>query len=212
MIDDLVTKGTQEPYRLLTSRAEYRLLLRHDNADLRLSEKAHEIGLLSDERYQTFLHKRELIQSYSEKLNEIRFTPKSEVNQLLESMGYEKLNDGISALELLRRPHLSLELLKPYTGLDIEPAVRKQIEIEVKYEGYIKKARKEADRLKAMENLKLNDVNYDEVENLSLEGRQKLKAIQPFNVGQASRISGVNPADIAVLAIYLEQRRRNKEA
>lgn len=208
MIDDLVTKGTQEPYRLLTSRAEYRLLLRHDNADERLSQKGFEIGLLPHAAYEQYTNKAKRIKEVMKQLQEIRFTPKSSITTYLNDLGFDELNEGISALELLKRPGIDLNALLPYTNLEIEKEVARQIEIEVKYEGYIKKAKKEADRLKAMENLRLIDINYDEVENLSLEGRQKLKAIQPMNVGQASRISGVNPADIAVLAVYLEQRKR----
>ncbi len=210
MIDDLVTKGTQEPYRLLTSRAEYRLLLRHDNADARLTEKGYQIGLINEERYQRYRQKMQDIETISAQLSEIRFTPKSEVNNYLKELGYEPLSEGINALDLLKRPQVTLAGLSPYLAMTIDEEVAKQIEIEQKYEGYISKARKEADKLKAMENLKLVGINYDEVENLSLEGRQKLKAIQPASVGQASRISGVNPADIAVLAIYLEQRKRTQ--
>ena len=207
LIDDLVTKGTKEPYRLLTSRAEYRLLLRHDNADARLSEKGYEVGLLPKTRIEKYRKKQEDIQKYTEFLNQIRFTPKSEVNQYLTENGFDPLRDGMSALELLKRPGITIKGLQPYTQLEITDEVAKQIEIETKYEGYIVKAKKEAAKLQSMEKLKLVDVNYDEVENLSLEGRQKLKAIQPFNLGQASRISGVNPADIAVLAVYIKQRR-----
>lgn len=206
LIDDLVTKGTKEPYRLLTSRAEYRLLLRHDNADARLSEKGYEIGLLPQARIDKFRKKQEDIQVYTEKLSEIRFTPKSEVNAYLNENGFDTLHDGLSALELLKRPGVTIKGLSPYMDLEISEEVAKQIEIETKYEGYIVKAKKEAQKLQSMEKLKLVNVNYDEVENLSLEGRQKLKALQPFTVGQASRISGVNPADIAVLAVYLKQR------
>ena len=211
MIDDLVTKGTQEPYRLLTSRAEYRLLLRHDNADMRLTEKGYEIGLISQDRYDRFKKKISDIEAGAKALSAIRFTSKSEVALYLEKLGFDPLTEGISALELLKRPGVTIDELKPYTHLEISEEAARQIEIEVKYEGYIRKARKEADKLKAMENLKLTGINYDEVENLSLEGRQKLKAIQPASVGQASRISGVNPADIAVLAIHLEQRKRQNQ-
>ena len=206
LIDDLVTKGTKEPYRLLTSRAEYRLLLRHDNADVRLSEKGYAVGLLPQARIEKFRKKQQDIQEFTEKLSTIRFTPKSEVNTYLNENGFDTLHDGMSALELLKRPGVTIKGLSPYMDLEISEEVAKQIEIETKYEGYIVKAKKEAQKLQSMEKLKLIDINYDEIENLSLEGRQKLKAIQPFNVGQASRISGVNPADIAVLAVYLKQK------
>lgn len=207
MIDDLVTKGTQEPYRLLTSRAEYRLLLRHDNAEERLSEKGFNAGLLSKERYQKYLDQKKAVEEGIQALSEIRFTPKSGIVDYLKQYGYEPLHEGISALELLKRPHMTLEGLKDYLPMTFTREVAKQIEIETKYEGYIKKARKEADKLHSMEKLKLHNVDYDDVDNLSIEGRQKLKAIQPFTLGQASRISGVNPADIAVLAVYIKQRK-----
>lgn len=207
LVDDLCTKGTKEPYRLLTSRAEYRLLLRHDNADSRLSEYGYQIGLLPQERYDAFLKKKADIALNKEKLKEIRFTPKSDVNTYLHTIGYDTLNDGISALELLKRPKVTLQGLSPYTEIEMEYEVAQDIEIETKYEGYIKKALKEAEKLKSMDALKLpEDINYDEVENLSLEGHQKLTQIRPLTIGQASRISGVNPADIAVLAMYLKSK------
>lgn len=208
LIDDLVTKGTKEPYRLLTSRAEYRLLLRHDNADARLSEKGYEVGLLSESRILKYRQKKQEIEEKTEELSKIRFTPKSEVSNYLKENGFEAFNDGMSALELLKRPNITIQGLSNYMDIEVSEEAARQIEIETKYAGYIVKAKKEASRLQAMEKLKLVDVNYDEVENLSLEGRQKLKQIEPFTVGQASRISGVNPADIAVLAIYLKQRNK----
>lgn len=207
MIDDLVNKGTKEPYRLLTSRAEYRLLLRHDNADGRLSEKGYQVGLLPRARYDAYLKKQQDIQASMKKLNEIRFTPQSTVNEYLQQLGYEKLHEGISALELLRRPKIQLKALEEYIGFAIEEQVAKQIEIEMKYEGYIKKAKKEAEKLLAMDKVKLVNLDYDQIDNLSLEGRQKLKLVNPFTLGQASRISGVNPADIAIIAMYLKQEK-----
>lgn len=209
LIDDLCSKGTLEPYRLLTSRAEYRLLLRHDNADARLSEYGYQLGLLDKTSYDAFLDKQECIKKNTKKLNEIRFTIKSEANTYLQSLGYDDLKEGISALELLKRPQVSLEGLQPYTNLDMPNDVAQAIEIEARYEGYIAKAKKEAEKLHAMENIKIPvDINYDVVENLSLEAHQKLSQVRPMSVGQASRISGVNPADIAVLAMYLKSNRQ----
>lgn len=210
MIDDLVTKGTKEPYRLLTSRAEYRLLLRHDNADLRLTEYGHDAGLIKEDRYQDFLKKKQLIQETMEYLNTVRFTPKSEINSFLAEAGYEPLHNGISANELLKRPKVTMHEILPYLDKDIDPVVAKQVEIEIKYEGYINKAKRDASHLRAMDERKLpEDLDYEHIENLSLEARQKLVKVQPITMGQASRISGVNPADIAVLAVYLEQMNRD---
>lgn len=208
MIDDLITKGTSEPYRLLTSRAEYRLLLRHDNADLRLKEYGYQCGLISEMEYTDFQQKKANIQQLQEQLSQIRFTPKSEVNEYLHTIDYETLKDGISATELLRRPKVKLVELMKYMDVVADKEVVEQVEIEVKYEGYINKAKRDANHLKQMENIKLpSDLAYDEIEHLSLEAKQKLKAVQPLTMGQASRISGVNPADISVLAIYLEQHK-----
>ena len=209
MIDDLVTKGTQEPYRLLTSRAEYRLLLRHDNADVRLSTYGHEIGLISEERYQNFINKLEDIEKAQEILKTTRFTPKSNINEYLIQQGFGALQEGISAFDLLKRPGITLQGILPYVSLSISNEVSRQVEIEIKYEGYIQKAKRDAKALKQMDAVKLPvDMNYEELEHLSLEAKQKLKEVMPLTMGQASRISGVNPADIAVLAVYLEQKKR----
>lgn len=212
MIDDLVTKGTLEPYRLLTSRAEFRLLLRHDNADQRLMKYAYETGLVSENRYRKFLNKCQSIENLKEELKTVRFTMKDSVNEYLQSLEYGILNEGISAYELLKRPHVSIFGLKEYLPLQFSEEEGRQAEIEIKYEGYITKAKKEAERLAAMEKLLLpEDIDYEDVIQLSLEGKQKLIKYKPRTMGQASRISGVNPADISVLAIYLEQRRRMKK-
>ena len=207
MIDDLVTKGTKEPYRLLTSRAEYRLLLRHDNADMRLSEYGHAYGLISEARYARFLEKKSGIEAGLKQCEAIRFTPKSPVNAYLRTLGYEPLKEGISAHDLLKRPQVTLEGLRPYADLHIEAKAARQIEIEIKYEGYIQKARRDARHLRAMDQMKIpQDIDYAQMAHLSLEARQKLNEIRPMTLGQASRISGVNPADIAVLAMALQKK------
>ena len=205
LIDDLCTKGTNEPYRLLTSRAEFRMLLRHDNADQRLLEKGYQLGTISEDRYQTYLQKMEKIAEVKQALSEVRFTPKDEINELLHERGYETLSEGVSGLDLVKRPNMSCMDLKPYLDIELDEKIGKQVDIEVKYEGYIEKAKREATRLNRMDKVLLpEDIDYDDVPNLSLEGRQKMAKIRPRTIGQASRISGVNPADIAVLAIYLK--------
>lgn len=208
MIDDLVTKGTKEPYRLLTSRAEYRLLLRHDNADARLTQYGYDAGLIGEERYRRFTEKQEKIKNGLEKVKEIRFTPKSEVNEYLQLLGYAPLKEGCSAADLLKRPKVKLADLAPYIGETIDPEAARQIEIEIKYEGYIQKARRDARHLHAMDKMRIpQGIDYNEMEHLSLEARQKLSEIQPMTLGQASRISGVNPADIAVLAMVIQSKK-----
>lgn len=212
MIDDLVTKGTQEPYRLLTSRAEFRLLLRHDNADQRLMHYGYQLGSISEERWQDYQHRRTLVDDLKTRLKACRLTPKSPIQSALEAAGYPALSEGISAEELIRRPHMTISALQPALDFDVDATAAAQTEIELKYEGYIAKARKEAEKMMAMDHVILpQNLDYDQVQHLSLEGRQKLKAIQPHTLGQASRISGVSPADIAMLAMVLEQRHRKEQ-
>ncbi len=210
MIDDLVTKGTKEPYRLLTSRAEYRLLLRHDNAEQRLSQIGRDIGLLDDERYGLYEEATRQRNELVERLKTTRFPRSETLNAILANHGYEPSIEGMLAEDLLKRPNIKLDDLKPLMDLSmVDEEVLNHVEIEVKYQGYIVKAKKEAERLKAMEDLKLpEELDYHAMDHLSLEGRQKLTAIRPLTVGQASRISGVNPADIAVLAMVIGQKQK----
>jgi tRNA uridine 5-carboxymethylaminomethyl modification enzyme len=206
MIDDLVTKGITEPYRLLTSRSEYRLLLRHDNADIRLRKYGYDIGLISQERYDRFLKKLADIDHYLSYLKEVRFTMKHPLNDALIANNIAPIEGGISAYELLRRPDIDLDFMKPYLE-DFNPTkeVKQQIEIIVKYEGYLNKQVKEADSKRKLDDLSLpTDIDYMHVDNLAIEARQKLAKVKPLTVGQASRISGVNPSDISVLLIYLK--------
>lgn len=209
LIDDLVTKGTNEPYRLLTSRAEYRLLLRHDNADLRLTEKGHQLGLISDERYARFLAKKAALNKELARLNSVRVKPNAEVNAFLAKKGGAPLKDGILASEFLRRPEVSYqELLQfiPAPTENLDHNVVEQVEIQVKYAGYIKKEEKKVARLKRMEAKHIPDrIDYDAIDGLATEAHQKLKKIQPETLAQATRISGVNPADIAILSVYIQQ-------
>ena len=205
MIDDLCTKGTKEPYRLLTSRAEYRLLLRHDNADQRLLQKGYEIGVVSQERYREFLQKMDTIQATKEKLSMVHIKPGPEIDDYLHSIGFDGLGHGMSALELLKRPKVKVKDLQPWIQEEIEPKIASQIEIEVKYAGYIEKAKRDARHLQAMESRVLPlDLDYLHMDNLRLEARQKLDQIRPRTLGQASRISGINPSDIAILSLFVK--------
>lgn len=212
LIDDLVTKGTAEPYRMLTSRSEYRLLLRQDNADLRLTPIGYKIGLISEERYQKFLQKKTQIEEEINRLENTIIAPSEEVNTFLEKNESTKIKTGVRLIELLRRPELSYEVLGEIDKdrPDLPFAVVEQVSIQVKYEGYIKRQLAQVEQFKKLENKKLpKDIDYNQIKGLRLEARQKLSAIKPDSVGQATRISGVSPADISVLMIYLEQRRRN---
>ena len=215
MIDDLVTKGTKEPYRLLTSRAEYRLILRHDNADLRLMEKGHAIGLVSDERLARMEHKKALVEAEIARLKKIRIKPTNEAaNNLIEAHGDNPLKDAIAAADFLKRPYVDYQTLMNLIPDPDEPLSREvieQVEIQLKYEGYIKKEEVKVERLKRMEAKKIPaDLDYSAIDGLATEGRQKLEKIRPETLAQASRISGVNPADLAILSVYLRQGRLAK--
>ncbi|MBC6162513.1 tRNA uridine-5-carboxymethylaminomethyl(34) synthesis enzyme MnmG [Listeria booriae] len=208
LIDDLVTKGTEEPYRLLTSRAEYRLLLRHDNADLRLTEIGHEIGLISDERYARFVAKREAIEEEKERLKTTRIKPTAEVQKMLVDMGSTELKDGVLAADFLRRPEITYDILMGIVSREtsLTPDIEEQVEIQIKYEGYIEKSLNQVEKMKRMEDKKIpENIDYDAIGSLATEALEKLKKIQPLSIAQASRISGVNPADISILLVYIEQ-------
>jgi len=209
LIDDLVTKGTNEPYRMMTSRSEYRLILRQDNADLRLTEMGHEIGLISDERYAAFLEKKSLIEKEIERLRGIVFPPSDAVNAFLDSVGATRISTGIHASDMLKRPEVTYESLAVIDPdrTELPKDVCEQVEISIKYEGYIDRQIAQANKFKKMENKKLpEDIDYSKIGGLRIEARQKLEKLRPHSIGQASRISGVSPADIAVLVVYLKQQ------
>ncbi|WP_027628377.1 tRNA uridine-5-carboxymethylaminomethyl(34) synthesis enzyme MnmG [Ruminiclostridium cellobioparum] len=211
LIDDLVTKGTKEPYRMMTSRAEYRLLLRQDNADLRLTPLGRKVGLISEERYLKFQEKKELIEKEIDRLNNSYLPPSEEVLKYLESRESTAVKSGINVAELLRRPEISYESLSEVMELPVLPrSVREQVEVAIKYEGYIKRQMQQVEQYKKLEGRKLpREMDYSLIQGLRLEARQKLSQIKPDSIGQASRITGVSPADISVLLIHLEQMNRS---
>ena len=214
LIDDLVTKGTNEPYRMMTSRSEYRLMLRQDNADLRLTEKGHKIGLVTEEKYNKFVKKKFMIDEEIERVKNVKVSPNEKNNKTLESLGSSKLEVGMKLADLLKRTELNYantrELDKERKKLPL--SVQEQVEIQIKYEGYIKLQLEQINAFKKLETKKLStDIDYEQIKGLSLEARQKLNKQKPLSIGQASRISGVSPSDISVLLIYINQLKRKGE-
>ena len=214
LIDDIVTKSTAEPYRMMTSRAEYRLLLRQDNADLRLTEIGHEIGLISDERYERFLNKKEEIEKEIERLKTTNAKPNDETNEFLRKQGTTEITAGTKLSELLKRTEITYKSLAEIDKKrpELDRQVTEEVEIMVKYDGYIEMQRRQVEGFKKLEKKLLpEDLDYNTIKGIRLEARQKLNKYKPYSIGQASRISGVSPADISVLLIYLEQSKRNNK-
>lgn len=215
MIDDLVTKGTLEPYRLLTSRAEYRLILRHDNADMRLTEIGYEIGLVDEERYAIFKKRQMQFENELERLDSIKLKPVSETNKRIQELGFKPLTDALTAKEFMRRPQITYAVATDFVGCTDEPLdskVIERLETEIKYEGYIKKALDQVAKMKRMEEKRIPPhIDWDDIDSIATEARQKFKKINPETLGQASRISGVNPADISILMVYLEGRQKGRK-
>ena len=213
MIDDLVTKGTVEPYRLLTSRAEYRLILRHDNADMRLTEIGREIGLVDDERWARFEIKKNQFDNEMKRLESIKLKPVNETNAKIEALGFKALTDAVTAKEFMRRPEVSYQDVVQFIGPaaeELDEKIIELIETEIKYEGYISKALDQVEKMKRMEEKRIPaNIDWDDIDSIATEARQKFKKINPETIGQASRISGVNPADISILMVYLEGKSRS---
>ena len=213
LIDDLVTKGTNEPYRMMTSRAEYRLVLRQDNADLRLTEKGYAFGLVQEDRYQRLLDKKEQIEWELQRLKKKKIKAQ-DLNPILKKIGSSEVDTSLSLYDLLKRPEINYKIIEPLyeESKDLMKDVKSQCEVIIKYDGYIKKQLRQIEQFKKLENKRIpDDVVYEKIDSLRTEAKQKLKSIRPHSVGQASRISGVSPADISVLLVYLEQRKRGKK-
>lgn len=211
LVDDLVTKGANEPYRMMTSRSEYRLVLRQDNADERLTPLGYEIGLISEERYKTFIEKQELKKGEIKRLKNTVISPSDKINQILVSRETSEISTGVHLIDLIKRPQLDYDVLTDIdtTRPNIDPNIFEQVEVEVKYEGYIQKQLKQVEQMRKLENKLLpNDFDYTSIKGLRLEAQEKLNKIKPLNIGQASRISGVSPADVSVLLIWLAQNRQ----
>ena len=207
LIDDLVTKESHEPYRMMTSRAEYRLLLRQDNADLRLTKIGYEVGLIDEERYQRLLKKERMIEEETERVNHTNIGTSEKVQEVLKSYGSTPLNSGTTLAELIRRPELSYDKLADIdeNRPDLPYDVEEQVNINIKYDGYIRRQMRQVEQFKKLENKKIPDnIDYNQIKSLRIEAKQKLSQIRPASIGQASRISGVSPADVSVLLVYLK--------